>query len=251
MQNYRVITTRRKQLRSRRLELLSALIPRGSRVADIGTGHGRLAASLVRSGHVTRCIASEKTARRLAAARADAGEPAAGPEWRHGDGLDVLTPEDRVEVAVLAGMGGPTILGLIDRAPPRLGLRRLVLQPQTEVGGVRRGITDRGWTIVDERIATEGRRFYFLIAAEPGSSLPPPVAGLTRDEVIEVGPCLLRAPDGLLRQYWSRQLDRLERILARPGTGPAREAVRSDRNLAKRVLRAVDLTGQGILGRHA
>ena len=105
--------------RDGRLEAVAALVPPGSQVADIGTGHGLLAHGLLASGRSPHCIVTERTKLLLRGVRAyPASHPLAGSlELRAGDGLAALRPDDRVDVVVAAGMGGPSILGILERSP--------------------------------------------------------------------------------------------------------------------------------------
>jgi len=153
-----------------RLAAVAALIPPGSRVADIGTGHGRLPLYLCACGRSSHCIATEKSARLLAdARRRSADHPGApGVELRSGDGLAPLGPEDRLEVLVLAGMGARKIIRILDdERLARLAIRRLVVQPQSEPQRLRSWLLGNGFGIVAERSALDRGRRYTIIAAEP------------------------------------------------------------------------------------
>jgi tRNA (adenine22-N1)-methyltransferase len=153
-----------------RLAAIAALIPPGSRVADVGTGHGRLPLSLCACGRSVHCIATEKSPRLLAdARRRSADHPGApGVELRAGDGLAPLRPEDRVEVLVLAGMGARKIIRILDdERLGRLSIRRLVVQPQSEPQRLRNWLLRSGFGIVAEHCALDRGRRYTVIAAEP------------------------------------------------------------------------------------
>ncbi len=218
-------------------------MPERSRVADIGTDHARLPLHLLRSGRVSRCIATERDARRVSRLRlAAAGRLVpAGLEIRHGDGLTALRPEDRVQVVVAAGMGARSILRLLDQDPDRrLGLSRVVLQPATEPARLRRGLARRGYGIVEERLVVDRGRFYTVIAAEWGredrfATHP----ALDRDDLYQAGPCLVRSDNPLVRKLWLRQLDAQRRLLAR-ARGEGLRAVRRRLELTRRILAALE-----------
>jgi len=220
---------------------VASLVPQGSRVADIGTGHGLLARRLLASGRSPHCIATERTpallreVRRYPAAHRLAG----ALELRSGDGLAPLRRSDSVDVVVIAGLGGPSILRILDRSPlPCSTFRRIVLQPQTDPARLRKGLYERGLQIVAEQLVRQRERFYLALAVEPRTGAAPPVwAGLRPEELLEAGPCLLRQAHPLLVPYWRNQVGRLERIVEGPGGVGGRQAVHHRLEIARRVLR--------------
>jgi tRNA (adenine22-N1)-methyltransferase len=224
-----------------RLRALVEMVPPGSVVADIGTDHGLLPHRLLASGRAVRCIASEPAVCRLAKVRGfPPGDPrCATLSLRVGDGLTVLTPEDGVDVVVIAGLGGRAIAGILDHPVRRgLALRRLVLQPQSDPVLVRTWLSANGFRHAEERLVHDRRRFYLLIAAEPGRErLEHP--RLSREDLLEAGPRLVRSRDPLVDVFWSRWLARHERILVRARSGDARDEAIRQRDLARRVLAAL------------
>ena len=224
-----------------RLGAVASLVPPGSRVADIGTGHGLLPHRLLVSGRCVHCIATERTPLLLREVRSfPASHRLAGSlDLRAGDGLAALQPDDRVDVVVAAGLGGPSILAMLERSPvPCSRFARLVFQPQTEPARLRRGLIELGLAIVAERLVRENGRFYLALAVEPRAEATLPAwPGLEPEEVLEAGPCLLREGHPLLVPFWREQVQRLERILERAGRGSGLRTVQSRLELARRVLR--------------
>ena len=93
--------------------------------------------------------------------------------------------------AVIAGMGGETISGIIARGRRDLADARIVLQPNVAADDVRRTLCECGYAICDENIVRDGRRLYVIIAAEPGSMQ-------LNDMQLAVGPVLMeKKPDTL------------------------------------------------------
>jgi tRNA (adenine22-N1)-methyltransferase len=139
-----------------------------NRIADIGTDHGLLPVRLLLAGAVSFAVATERSVARLDPARRLAAKHGlAGLDLRAGFGLEPLRAEDRLDVLVLAGMGGRTMRRILD--PPRLaalGLPRLVLQPQTCLEEVRRSLDEAGFVLeVDRAVEDRGRRYVVLSAA--------------------------------------------------------------------------------------
>jgi tRNA (adenine22-N1)-methyltransferase len=224
---------------SRRLRAVAGLVPSGAYPVDVGAGGGRLPLWLLHAGQVRRCIATERTAS-VGAALAGLGH-VAGLVVRLGDGLAALRPEDRPDVLVLSGLGARSMLRIFqDGGDLLLRFRRLVLQPQTEAGRLRTWLVERGHSIVDERMVRERGRFYVVIAAEPRPGAGPPKhPGLSADDLMQVGPCLVRSGAPLVCSYWQQVARRTGRVLDRVGTGPGRRRAARQWALAARILVAL------------
>jgi len=157
-----------------RLKAVMDLVPECRVAADVATGDGRLAVALVQSGRARRAIASDRTAGPLAAAsrRVLAAGVQAAVELRLGDGLEVLCPGE-AEIIVIAGLGGETMAGILERGQDIVGdCRRLVLQPLKDPSRVRRWLRRRDMRIACEELVREAGRYYHVVAAEPGGPAP-------------------------------------------------------------------------------
>ena len=121
--------TTRLQLQPR-LQCIASLVPKGARLADIGTDHGYLPVYLLQEGTIGHAIVSDINALPLAHARATAAEYGVTEklDFRLCPGLAKLRPEECDTVAI-AGMGGETILGILEAAPwTRDGAHTLILR---------------------------------------------------------------------------------------------------------------------------
>jgi tRNA (adenine22-N1)-methyltransferase len=217
-----------------RLLAVAELIPEGSRVADVGSGHGLLPRHLLETGRASFCVATERNERRLGSV---ARSP--GLELRHGDGLAPLLPSDRLDVVAIAGLGGPSIARILgSRRRESLRVLRLVLQPQTGAADLRRWLAGNGLALVDERLALSAGRLYPVLAAEPGPWRHHDTR-LDPEDLLEAGPCLVLRRDPLLRPLWEREEERLVSILGRARPGGGRRAAEARLALARRVLAAL------------
>lgn len=152
-----------------RLRALAALVPPGSRVADVGTGHALLPLFLRRSGRAAHCVATERSPTTLAVLRrrAAAGRTPEGIELRAGDGLQALSAEDRIDVLVLAGLGARKMIRILeDRRLDSLRPRRLVLQPQSETARLETWLARRGYRVVASTETWDRGRAYRVLAVE-------------------------------------------------------------------------------------
>lgn len=174
-----------------RLSEIAALAGPCERVVDVGCDHGRLGAYMLQRGLCQSVVLT------------DISEPSLSKARRLMDNLDLTgrasfcvadgIPEVEGEVStyVIAGMGGTTIAGILERGQARLRGARLVLQPNVAAPELRRCLSRIGYAITDERVVRDGRRLYVIIACEPGYS------DYSERELL-VGPALLRdMPEGL------------------------------------------------------
>jgi len=153
--------------------------------ADIGSDHGRLGAFLIQNGQCERmCLtdisaASLEKARKLIRLLALENQTA----FYVGDGARAL--EEKVDAAVIAGMGGETIAEILEASGGKLDGARLLLQPNVAAPYLRRRLNAFGWRITDEALVRDGRRIYVIIGVEPGEQR-------LSDAEYEVGPVLLK-----------------------------------------------------------
>jgi len=113
--------------------------------------------------------------RRVIACEVAAGAFARLPpelERRLGDGFSVLAPGE-VEGAVIAGIGGRKIAGILERgAAVASSLRWLVLQPQQHADGLLAYLQVAGYQVQAGRDVVDGRRSYRVLLVAPPDEHP-------------------------------------------------------------------------------
>ena len=177
-----------------RLTLIAEMAGSCGCCADIGSDHGRLGAFMLQNAYCERVVFTDisapslEKAKRLTALlglsdRAD---------FCVGDGARALNR--RVDVAVIAGMGGETISSIIQNAQGHLDGARLLLQPNVAAPQLRAALNRGGWRISREALARDGRRIYPIIEAVEGCQA-------LNEAELEVGPTLLCEKPPLLRDY--------------------------------------------------
>ncbi len=151
-----------------RLEAIERMIPACRHVADIGCDHGRLGAKLLLRGKAERVTFMDISQPSLDKARAltERYGLEGRAEFLRSDGARGLPQAP--DSAVIAGMGGETIAGIVEAGKAQLGQALLVMQPNVAQESLRRRLAAAGYMIVDEQVAREGRRWYVVIAARPG-----------------------------------------------------------------------------------
>ena len=150
----------RKQLALQpRLHLLARLVPEGCRLTDVGTDHGYLPVALLQQGRIAAAIASDIGVEPLEHARRTAMQYGVdGMDFRLCAGLSGIAPEE-TDVIVIAGMGGETIISILQDAPWTAdGQHRLLLQPMTKAAALRHWLADNGYTFTDEHLVEDKGR---------------------------------------------------------------------------------------------
>lgn len=195
----------RKQLALQpRLHLLARLVPEGCRLTDVGTDHGYLPVALLQQGRIAAAIASDIGAEPLEHARRTAMQYGVdGMDFRLCAGLSGVAPEE-TDVIVIAGMGGETIISILQDAPWTAdGQHRLLLQPMTKAAALRHWLTDNGYTFTDERLVEDKGRIYPILCVKGGVFRP-----LTEAEAL----CgVLLADDPLYAAYLTEHITKLRR----------------------------------------
>lgn len=218
----------RKQLALQpRLALLAELVPPGCRLADVGTDHGYLPVYLLQQGRIQSAIAADIGAEPLEHARRTAEEyGVTGLALRLCDGLADIRP-DEVDAVAIAGMGGETIIHILENAPwTKDGSHRLLLQPMTKAPDLRRWLSVNGYGFTGERLVWDKGHLYPVLCVRGGSC-----PALTEEQLL----CGVRlADDPLYGAYLARHIEKLCRTAA--GLRRSRRADAADRAAALELL---------------
>lgn len=161
-----------------RLQAIAQLVPAGARLADVGTDHAYLPAHLLATGRISAAIATDLRPGPLARAKETAQR--CGLEERLDlrlcDGLTGVEAHE-VDAVVVAGMGGETILSILEAAPWSLD-KICILQPMSAAEVLRAGLDRLGAAIAQETLTREGDTLYLALLldgerAEKGNALTP------------------------------------------------------------------------------
>ena len=149
---------------SKRLLACAEYVRQGDVVADIGCDHGYLGIHLLKSGIAKRIIAADINEGPLQAARNNARKFGVEDQmtFHLSDGVK-LVPQD-FDTLVCAGMGGDTMVSILDAAPWLRDSRyRLILQCQSKTPLLRRYLSENGWHIAQESVLKDGRFLYTVM----------------------------------------------------------------------------------------
>ena len=167
-----------------RLLSCAGLVRAGGVLADIGTDHAYLPIFLLKEGRIERAVLSDVNDGPLLSAERnvlDAGL-ADRCELVLADGAASLAGRGITDYAV-CGMGGELIARIIKAAPDmkREGVR-LILQPMSRRGHLRRTLYEEGFSILEERYSRADGKYYVAFLAEYTGKTEMPT-----EEIIELG----------------------------------------------------------------
>ncbi|MCL2392556.1 MAG: class I SAM-dependent methyltransferase [Oscillospiraceae bacterium] len=151
----------------KRLQVIADFINEGARVADIGTDHGYLPVFLALTNHASRIIASDISAGSLGAARrsADKYNVSEKINFVNAPGLTGIN-ENEVDTIVIAGVGGETIIEILEETQWTKNGKRLILQPQTKREVLCDYLGENGYIICEVKTVKDRGRDYFIMIAQ-------------------------------------------------------------------------------------
>lgn len=200
---------------STRLRHCAQLVHPGDRVADVGCDHGYLGIYLLQQGIADSIIAADIREQPLASAVKNAEKFGYREKMAFylSDGVKSI-PRD-FDCLVCAGMGGDTMISIVESAPwLKTGRYRLILQCQSKTHELRRYLSDTGWQICQEDILRDGRFLYTVMEViyAPGQ------------QMLSAGQCyftpaILKNPGAEAEEYYGRMTDKLRLAVNARGEG--------------------------------
>lgn len=183
---------------SNRLFRVASYVKQGAVPVDVGTDHAYVPIYLLQNGVSPRAYATDNRPGPLKNAGSDAKKY--GVEKRLTlylcDGLALCDPE-RLDTVIIAGMGGETMIYILEQTPWALE-KRLILQPQSKLRELRRYLAAKKLSISDAVLAEDAGKLYQVWLVGEGA--------MDADAMIE--PCLIEKRDPLLKPYLAEQIHR-------------------------------------------
>lgn len=203
-----------------RLRTAADMVPRGARLADIGSDHAYLPIALCLENKIECALASDINEGPVAAAVANIHKNGLADKIKavRADGLD-KTRAFAPDCITILGMGGELIVSIIDKADWVKDEKiTLVLQPMTHPEILAKYLATEGFEIIDEKIVRDGSRddrIYRIICAKFDGKR----RELTEGEAL-VGKINLASGDEAARAYIERIIRVFEvRIAGKSGAG--------------------------------
>jgi tRNA (adenine22-N1)-methyltransferase len=148
-----------------RLLACASFVTKSAKLADIGTDHAYLPVWLKLQGVISYAIASDINSSPLEMGRATAEKYNVNSiDFRLGNGLDTITPEDNITDVVIAGMGGEIISDILSASPITKNKNlNIILQPMTKSHILIKNLYQMGFEIVAQRCAVSHGKCYTIL----------------------------------------------------------------------------------------
>ena len=211
------------------MKAVAAMVTPGNILADVGTDHGYVPISLVQRKKIKNAIAMDINKGPLQHAKEHIAEFQLEDyiETRLSDGVKKLEVGE-VDSILMAGMGGELIIRIITEGMEVCrSVNELVLQPQSELGKVRKFLRENNFEIIDEDMVIEDGKYYPMMKVVPVDEIV--LWEILPEEVIPAcdmyGPFLLKNGNPSLRKYLVKQHKQLTKILKELEKQPDSEAI--------------------------
>lgn len=152
----------------KRLETIVSLCDRHKVIADIGCDHGLVTAELILEEKADKVVSTEISKECLNKAIMLANKINILPfiSFRECDGFALVTKHDKVEQAVIAGMGGKKIIEIMQKKPKKLW--NFVLQPMSDVVELRRFLLANKYRFIIDKLICQDGKYYNVIKVAKG-----------------------------------------------------------------------------------
>ncbi|MFA5542722.1 MAG: class I SAM-dependent methyltransferase [Bacilli bacterium] len=188
----------------KRIKTIASYISPYKHIADIGCDHGYLIKEAIKNGAVYAQAIDNKIGP-LTTAKKNLLKFENQVDFSLSSGIKNLDP--RVEVIVIAGMGGQLIINIIDEDNSKLNnVKRIITQANKNQFELRKYMSEKaGFKIVSEKIIEEDSIYYEIIVFEKGS------ANYSDDELY-FGPYLLVNKDDIFIKKWNEIVLKLKSL---------------------------------------
>ena len=189
---------------SNRLLQIAMLVERNKVVFDVGSDHALLPCFLLENGICEKVYAGE-----IAEGPLNNVKETVKKHHLEGKLIPVFSDglakaEDDVDIVIISGMGYHTIKHILESCEVER-YQYFLIQSNTDVDLLRRYLSEKNYTIEDERIVFDG--FYYQVIRF-SADLHEPYSELE----IKYGPVLLKRRDEVFIAYMKDQLDKLKKI---------------------------------------
>lgn len=224
------------------MKAVASMVTPGGVLADVGTDHGYVPISLVQRKKIQKAIAMDVNKGPLQHAKEHIAEYQLEEyiETRLSDGVQKLEVGEADSI-LIAGMGGELVIHIISEGMEVCrSVKELILQPQSELGKVRKFLRENNFEIIDEDMVIEEGKYYPMMKVIPVDGIE--LWEVLPEEVIPAcdmyGPFLLKNGNPSLRKYLVKQHKQLTKILKELEKQPESESIK---NRKQEVLKEITL----------
>ena len=217
---------------SKRLKAISNFIDDNSNIIDVGCDHALLDIYLFNNKKNVKLIASDIKEGPLEQAKKNIEKYGCNDiKVKLGNGIDTI--ENYIDTIVIAGMGGDTIIDILNSGKDKLeNVKTIVISPQSEWSKTRKFICDLDFIIEDEIIVEDSNKFYLIIKFVKGRKK-------YSNKELEYGPILLKNKSIEFKKYYNLLLEEKIKILKKVPIFKIVERVKYKKqiNIIKKILR--------------
>lgn len=198
---------------SQRLALVASFVPKGARLADIGSDHAYLPTYLMLQEAITFAVAGEvvKGPFESAKKQVQSLQLEDSIAVRLADGLQAVEMDDAIDTVTICGMGGDLIASILEAgytAGKLKTVQTLILQPNVDAHSVREWLMNHVYHVTIERIIEENHKIYEIIVAE----LKQEKAVYTSDQIM-FGVFLPIEKSPAFMKKWQLEIEKYDYIL--------------------------------------
>lgn len=182
---------------SKRLEAVANLVTKGNRLADIGCDHAHTSIYLAERGVIPSGIAMDINKGPIERARENIRLYGYSDRivTRLSDGAKELKMGE-ADTILISGMGGSLMVKILsDSREVVEAAKELVLQPQSDISGVRHYLHELGFAIVEEFMLSEDGKNYTGIKAVKGEEI------YEKEVFYRYGKLLLESKNPVLKEF--------------------------------------------------
>ena len=153
-----------------RLAEIVSLAERSKVTVDVGCDHGFVTEYLLRNQIADKVIATDISEKCLAKTKKllEKKELSSKANFLQCDGLSQVHDKD-IDQIIIAGMGGGTIVSILDNMSEDCKSARLILQPMNELRDVRLALCRLGYKITRDLIVRDEDKYYHILVASIGT----------------------------------------------------------------------------------
>ena len=195
---------------SLRLSAIAESLPESGVICDVGSDHGALPMYLLSNGKCSSAIVTDLNEKPLERAKENLRDAGVFEKATFvlTDGIEAVLPM-KPDAFVIAGMGGETIAGILDRGLSQIpNGTKFVLQPMTKADVLRRFLYKTGFCVQDEKLVYENGKYFLVI-----QTIYDGVSRSCNEFVCELGEFLPKMKNDVTRAFFASKLTSLSAVI--------------------------------------